>query len=116
MLQLEVLVVERISVDTCFARAITVDKVAALAHEVGDLPSLNVSRVFRDDEKTTTLDRSPAERVEHVTKDQQTNIVNTYDSVEYAPFIALGTSLAVQVLASAESPEVFCCCWHNIHK
>lgn len=40
----------------------------------------------------------------------------TYYSMKSAPFVALGDSLRILVLASAEPSKVFRCCWHNIHE
>lgn len=100
VLELEILVVKGRPIDRRLSCSVTVDKVAALAHEIRDLQWSAITSPKRQNPSIKTLGLIVLFVTDH--------------SMECAAFVALHPSFVVLVLAGAKATEVLRCRRNNI--
>ena len=101
VLENKVLIIERFqSIDTSRPRAITIEEVTSLAHEILNLFPTNISI-------TTPQPQNLAARPLHNRfTDKGNGAKGTYDSMEFTPFIPLWSPQMILCLACAKLAEV----------
>lgn len=86
-------------VDGARPRAVSLDKVASLDHEILDLGRSAAVLVF-DMDSRRWVTSGPC--------------MPTYHAMELAVLVALRPPLCVLALARAELPEILCCAWRDV--
>jgi hypothetical protein len=102
VLENKVLIIERLqSIDTSRSRAITIEEVTSLAHEILNLSPTNISISSHQNRKSNNIGHSTNRFT-----DKGNGAKGTYDSMEFTPFIPLWSPQMILCLARTKLSEV----------